>query len=195
MKKSPYSPYSSTSAKFRKNLLYWSGAFTLILVVIMRLLDQSLVAPGEEVPDGIVAFEMVKNIHDARIMIDMWGEKGRVVAAFGLGLDYLFLIAYSLFFGVISFEIGRKLKGRSKLLSAPGYVLSWLILLAAVYDAIENFALIRILTGCQYSLWATTAYYFATMKFTIVIITVVYIVLGLIMLWLTRPSENQPVSR
>ena len=195
MKKAPYSPYNNTSAKFRKNLLYWSGAFTLILVVIMRLLDQSLVTPGEEVPDGMVAFELTNNIHDARIMIDMWGEKGRIVAAFSLGIDYLFLISYSIFFGLIAFIIGKKLNGRSRLLSKPGYVLSWLMILAGVYDSIENFALIRILTGCQYSMWATTAYYFATMKFTIVIITLVFIVLGLIMLWLTRPSENQPISR
>jgi len=192
MSKTPYSPYNTTSASFRKKMLYWSGIFTVVLILIMRLLDQSLVAPGDEIPDGMVAFELTNNIHDARIMVDMWGEKGRLVAAFSLGIDYLFLISYSVFLGLIAFIIGKRLNGRSGLLSKPGYVLSWLMILAGVYDSIENFALIRILTGCQYSMWATTAYYFATIKFTIIFITLAYIVIGSIMIWLTRPSEKQP---
>ncbi len=192
MSKTPYSPYNNTTSDFRKKMLYWSGVITLIITIIFNVLDQSLVTPGEEVPDGMVAFELTNNIHDARIMVDMWGEKGRLVAAFSLGLDYLYLIAYALFFGIIAFEIGKKLTGRSALLAKPGYWLSWLMILAAVYDAIENFALIRILTGCQYSLWATTAYYFATMKFAIVIVTFVYIFLGLVMIWITRPAKSQP---
>jgi hypothetical protein len=192
MSKIPYSPYNNTTPGFRKKMLYWSGIFTVVITVIFNILDQSLVTPGDEVADGMVAFELTNNIHDARIMVDMWGEKGRLVAAFSLGLDYLYLIAYALFLGIIAFETGKKLTGRSALLAKPGYWLSWLMILAAVYDAIENFALIRILTGCQYSLWATTAYYFATIKFAIVIITLVYIFLGLVMMWVTRPSKNQP---
>jgi len=192
MSKIPYSPYNNTTPGFRKKMLYWSGIFTVVITVIFNILDQSLVTPGDEVADGMVAFELTNNIHDARIMVDMWGEKGRLVAAFSLGLDYLYLIAYALFLGIIAYETGKKLTGRSALLAKPGYWLSWLMILAAVYDAIENFALIRILTGCQYSLWATTAYYFATIKFAIVIITLVYIFLGLVMMWVTRPSKNQP---
>ena len=192
MSKIPYSPYNNTTPEFRKKMLYWSGIFTVVITVIFNILDQSLVTPGDEVADGMVAFELTNNIHDARIMVDMWGEKGRLVAAFSLGLDYLYLIAYALFLGIIAYETGKKLTGRSALLAKPGYWLSWLMILAAVYDAIENFALIRILTGCQYSLWATTAYYFATIKFAIVIITLVYIFLGLVMMWVTRPSKNQP---
>ena len=192
MSKEPYSPYNNTSGRFRKNMLYWSGGFTLLLLVILRLLDQSLTVEGT--PDGIVGFELVKNIHDARIMIDMWGEHGRLIAAFSLGIDYVFLISYALFLGLCSYEIGKKLSGRSRLLSRPGFWLSWLMLLAAIYDSIENYSLIKILTGSKSQLWATTSYYFSTIKFAIVFVTLIYIVLGLVMIWITaEPSKKQQV--
>jgi len=191
-----YSPYNNTSAGFRKKMLYWSGFITIAITIIFKILDLSLVTPGEDIPDGMVAFELTNNIHVTRIMAEMWGEKGRIVAAFSLGLDYLYLIVYALFLGIIAFEIGKKLTGRSTLLAKPGYWLSWLMIVAALFDGIENFALIRILTGCQYSVWATIAYYFATMKFTIVVITIIYILLGLVMIQvMPKSSKTPPVSQ
>ena len=192
MTKLPYSPYNNTSWKFRKNLLFWSGIFTIILTLTLRLLDQSLVTPGEDVPNGMVAFELTNSIQDAHTMMDRWGEQGNIAAAFSLGIDYLYLISYSILFGLISYQIGKRLIGRSKLLSKSGYFLSWFMIVAALFDGIENFALIKILFGCQSPIWATTSYYFATMKFTIVLITLIYIILGSVIIWFTKPSEIQP---
>lgn len=174
----PYSPFNNTTKSFRKKLTWISGIFTFLLIVIMKLLDSYLITDGTS--DGIVSFELAKNIHDARIMMDMWGDTGRVVAGFSLGLDYLFLISYSLFLGLISFYFAKKFDGRLKILAKLGYAFSWLIFLAAVYDAIENFALFKILTGSGTSLWAVTAWFFASFKFLIVFIVLIYIVLSLI---------------
>ena len=173
-----YSPFNNTSASLRKKLTWISGVFTIILIVIMKFLDSYLTTEGT--PDGIVSFELAKNIHDARVMMDMWGDTGRIVAGFSLGLDYLFLISYSLFLGLISFYFARKFDGRFKILAKLGYSFSWIIFLAAVYDAIENFALFKILTGSGTSLMAVTAWFFASFKFLIVFLVLGYIALSLI---------------
>jgi hypothetical protein len=144
----------------------------------MHYLDRFLIT--DETPDGIIGFELVKNIHEARIMLDIWGDKGRIVAAFSLGIDYLFLISYSLFLGLTSYILALNLNNRFNLLSKIGHIASWLILLAGIYDAIENFALFKIMTGCQLSIWATTAWFFASIKFAIVYAVLIYIVLALV---------------
>ncbi len=173
----PYSPFNNTTAGFRRKAMWTFGILTVILLLVMRWADSFLIT--EETPDGIIGFELAKNIHDARIMLDVWGDQGRVVAAFSLGIDYLFLISYSMFLGLVSFSLAKKLEGRLNLLSKAGYLFSWLILLAGLYDAIENFALIKIMTGCQLSLWATTAWFFATVKFAIVYMVLGYILVAL----------------
>lgn len=190
MKKEPYSPYRNASGKFIKNTLWWTGAFTIIVMIALRIIDQWLTTP--ESPTGMIGFELAKDIHITRIMMDSWGEKGRIMAGLSLGIDFLYIVAYSLFLGLSAFAIGKKLEGRSKLLSRPGYRLSWLMLLAGIFDAIENYSLIEILSGNDYQRWATAAYYFSTTKFAIVIITLLYIILGLATMLITKPAKSQP---
>ena len=190
MTKEPFSPYRNASGKFIKNTLWWSGAFTIIVMIALRIIDQWLTTP--ESPAGMVGFELAGNIHNTRIMIDSWGETGRIMAGLSLGIDFLYIVAYSLFLGLSAFAIGKKLQGRSKLMSRPGYWLSWLMLFAGIFDAIENYSLIEILSGNEYQHWATTAYYFSTTKFAIVIITLLYLVLGLATMLITKPAKNQP---
>jgi hypothetical protein len=181
------SPFQNLDGFYRKRLLWIFGVLTVLLLVVLRWVDGFLIT--EETPDGIVGFELVKNIHDARIMMDVWGDTGRIAAGFSLGIDYLFLISYSIFLGLVSFELGRKFEGRLRLLSKGGYFFSWLILVAGFYDAIENIALLKILTGCQLSIWAITAWFFATVKFAIVFLVLGYIALSFIFL-LILPKEN-----
>ena len=191
MKKKPYSPYNRFPDAVLKKILYITGATTLAITVIFNILDRSLVTPELDVPDGMIAFELTNNLHTARLMIDSWGTYGKLTAAFSLGLDYLYLVVYSLFLGIAAYMTGKKLSNRSFLFSKTGYHLSWMILLAALFDSIENFALYRILIGCQHKIWASTAFYFATIKFTIVLVTLLYLLIGLIMITLSNRSKNQ----
>ncbi len=190
MKTPPFSPYQNTSFRFRKNLLWWSGTFTLVLMVAIRMVDQWLTTP--ESPGGMVGFELAKNINKTLIMINSWGEHGRIMAGFSLGIDYLYIVAYSLFLGLSAFAIGKKLSSRSSFLAKPGYWFSWLMLLAGIFDGIENYALIKILSGNHEQLWASLSYYFASTKFGIVLITLLYIIVGLLTLWITRSAKKQP---
>jgi len=185
-----YAPYSKASNKSIKNLLWWSGAFTLVLTVVLRMVDQWLTTP--ESPGGMVGFELAKNINSTLIMINSWGEHGRIMAGFSLGIDYLYIVSYSIFLGLAAFAIGKKLNNRNSFLTKPGYWFSSLMLLAGIFDGIENYSLIKILSGNHDQLWATLAYYFAFTKFSIVLLTLLYIILGLITMWVTKSAKNQP---
>jgi len=193
MNQRPYAPYNNASRKLFKNTLWWSGAFTIVLMVILRIVDQWLTTP--ESPGGMVGFELAGNIQETLKMIISWGEHGRIMAGFSLGIDYLYIVSYSLFLGLSAFAIGKKLNSRNNFLSKPGYWFSWLMFIAAFFDGIENYALIRILSGDHDQLWASISFYFASTKFVIVLLTLLYIILGLIAIRITKPAKNQPASQ
>ncbi len=190
MKKQPYSPYNRASARFINNTLLWSGAFTLLLMIVLRIIDYSLTSDGT--PNGIIGFELAKTMHNAQSMMGVWGNDGKIMATLSIGVDFLYIVSYSVFLSLSAFAIGKKLQGRIRLLSKPGYWLSWLMFFAGLFDVVENYSLIKILTGSHNQLWATTSYYFASTKFVIVLITLVYLITGLILMWVIKPAKNQP---
>jgi hypothetical protein len=59
--------------------------------------------------------------------------------------------------------------------------LLWGVFLAAFFDAIENFALIKLFLGDLRQSWSSIAFYFASMKFALLILGVLFIVISWIM--------------
>lgn len=58
-------------------------------------------------------------------MLAAWGETGQVYAALNLGLDFLFLISYSLAIGLACVLLARRIAGRHAWLSQAGIMLAW----------------------------------------------------------------------
>jgi len=166
--------YQNISPRYRKHLQWILGGLTLVLLFFLHRIDGFLLS--EEVPHGIVDFELAGNIHKARLMMDSWDEQARVAVGLSLGIDYLFMFAYAFFLSLLSFEMAQKHKFKT------GYWISMAILLAGLFDAIENIALIKLLTGCQYAVLPEIAKVFALLKFSIVAITVIYILLSWLLL-------------
>ena len=127
-------------------------------------------------PNGIVSFELAGTPEKAEQIIASWTSmKGfdilewRVIisnSAFGLGLDYLFMpvYAFTLAFGVL-LAAGRH-GGWPKSL---GVVAGYGAFAAAVFDAVENYALFQILLGKVYSPYPEVAFYCASIKFGLLI--------------------------
>ncbi len=61
-----------------------------------------------------------------------------------------------------------------------GLLIAQLQFIAGLFDAIENVALIKLLLGSQNGIYSLIAYYFASMKFAIIAIGIIYIIIGLI---------------
>jgi hypothetical protein len=147
-----------------------------MLLTGLRALDTELITAAA--PRGIVSFELAGNIQQVSRILAEWGPEGRVYAALSLGLDYLFLIVYALFISLACVLIARYLTLKITFLAAGGFVLGWGQFFAAILDAVENLALIRLLLASQEESWPVIARWCAIVKFGIVGAGLAYILIG-----------------
>jgi hypothetical protein len=161
----------------RKSFFLTFLFLTIILFAIFWILDQPLRTSAA--PNGIVSFELAGTPLAAREITDSWKQlstllsaTGRpnldivnaayVFAAFGLGLDYLFMPVYALALSFATLLATQKHTGRIRLLLAlAGYA----AFAAALFDAVENYALFQILLGWVNSSYPEIAAFCATIKF------------------------------
>ena len=150
-----------------------AAALALLLTLVMLGLDRPL--RTEAAPHGIVSFELAGDLESAQAMIAEWGDSGRLVAAFALGLDYLFLIAYAAALALGALFVAQ----RWPRWGALGRGLAWGMGAAAFFDAVENYALLRLLLGDLDPLWPRLALAMAAPKFALVLAALVFVLLGL----------------
>jgi hypothetical protein len=127
---------------------------------------------------GIIDFEVVGTLKGARCILEDWGERGRLIVGLDLGMDYLFLVVYSICISLGCALIARGLFGRVPFLGTAGLVLAWAQFGAALLDAVENYALIRLLLGSERAFWPVLARGCAIPKFVIVIAGLAFILIG-----------------
>lgn len=168
---------------------FWSlFVFTIIIIVVMLVLGDLLnIEPDLK---GIVAFELAGDLAVAQEMIEKWKPRGEVFAGVILGFDYLFMVAYALTIGLGCVLVARSLSERFKSLSSVGVVLAWAMFLAALLDALENYALIRVLLRSGNELWPVVAKWCAVPKFIIVALGLLYLVIGAIIGLLTSGERR-----
>jgi hypothetical protein len=162
--------------------------FALLLMVAQQVLGRPLITPAA--PSGIVSFELAGGLSNAWEMLASWGPTGRVYAGLSLGTDYLFLVAYSIAISLGCVLSSRRFLQRSGYLSGVGAILAWAIFGAALFDSVENYALIQVLLGAEQSLWPVLARICAIPKFLIVGLGLLYILLGA-MTWLAAKAMSR----
>jgi hypothetical protein len=164
----------------RKSTFLSLLALTLILFAVFRVLDAPLRTFAA--PNGIVSYELAGNIKPAAEILGSWDSGAQLFAAFGLGLDYLFMPAYALTLSLgILLAAGRHPGAFAKI----GAWLGWSALVAALFDAVENFSLWQFMLGDFQALWPRLAAICATVKFILLIVGLIYALSG--GLW-PRPS-------
>lgn len=164
---------------YNKQTLIVTGIITIIVFLALRTFDAPL--RNETTPGGIVTFEFAKDIETAENIINSWDENAKLNAGLSIGIDYLFLIAYSLFFSISIFLISNNFQNKFVLLRKIGMAFTFLLLFAGLCDAIENYALIQLLLGSQNAMFPTIAYYFASIKFILIGFGLIYILIGLVL--------------
>jgi len=157
-------PLEFTPIKLRKPLFLFSLVFTLVIFGVFRFLDAPL--HTSSAPSGIVSFELARTPETAQSILNSWDENTRLFAAFGLGLDYLFMPVYAL-----ALSLGLLLAGQAKPAWMQGLTawLGWGALVAALFDAVENYALWQILTGSVNTSFPQLAGICATIKFILLV--------------------------
>ena len=165
--------------------------FTLATMMCMNIIGHPLV--NETAPQGIVSFEFAGTFEIAHLMMASWGEKGLISAGLSLGFDYLFLVVYAICIALGCVLMARAMQHRVKILLPIGALLAWAQFLAAILDAIDNYALIRVLLGSTENLWPALARLCAGPKFMIVLAGLLYIIFGIILIFIVkakRPHGN-----
>lgn len=171
----------------RKRLFFTFLTLTLILFAIFRVLDQPL--RTDAAPNGIVSFELAGNTQTAQEITDSWKRTSLllsaamgqpdsnivnipyVFAAFGLGIDYLFMPLYALALAFGTLLASHKQEG---FLKSLGSVAGYGAFMAALFDAAENYALLQMLLGNIQSAYPAVAAFCAILKFGLIIFCVFY---------------------
>lgn len=147
--------------------------FTLVCIGTMQYFDSFLKTKTS--PNGIVSFELAKNVSNTTRIVDNWKEKDLLLATgLSLGFDFLFILAYSSFIALLLFLVSYK---KSKWVFRLGKLLIWLVLFAGFVDIIENISLIQLLFNDKTQMWVTIAYYMASTKFALLGISFIFIIL------------------
>jgi len=164
----------------------------LFLTVILQIVGGPL-ATGAA-PAGIVSFEFAGNLEQVEKILTSWDQEARLHAALSLGLDYLYLVVYALAIGATCLKAAAFWRGKRTGLARLGFWLGWSQGVAALLDAIENLALIRLLFGATTPFWPPLAQICATVKFLLVLSGLVYVLLTALLYLLRRVAPNATKS-
>ena len=149
------------------------AALALLMMAALQVTGGPLRTPAA--PAGIISFEFAGDLPTAQAMVDSWEDSGRVFAGLNLGLDYLFLVAYG---GAIGLGCVLVARGRAAPFGTLGRALAWGLIVAALLDSLENYALIRVLLGTERAWWPTVALWCAIPKFALVAAGLLYVIAG-----------------
>jgi hypothetical protein len=193
-------PLANIPSAARKPLFFAFLAGTLILFAVFRVLDAPLQTSAA--PSGIVSFELAGTPFQAQAIIDSWHEMAYLVssvegepvpgfvsrayafAAFGLGIDYLFMPVYATALALGILLAAGKYKGW---FFSFGAWLGWGAYAAALFDAVENYALARMLLMNEvWSPYPQIASFCASLKFVLLLLGLFYALAG----WLVPKTQK-----
>ncbi|MGH1335290.1 MAG: hypothetical protein ACRBFS_04115 [Aureispira sp.] len=159
--------------------------FIMVVITTLVMMNFDLPLRNENCKDGIVSFELAKDLETTVTILNSWDTNAKNNASLSVGFDFLFLLVYSSFIALLIFKINNRL-WENHAFHKVGRALIVLIFSAAFFDMIENVALIKLLLGDLEQMWCSIAYFFAIGKFAIVLICIVYILLNWVLLWFEK---------
>jgi hypothetical protein len=149
----------------------------------MRYLDGEI--QNNETAQGIISFELAKDLSKSEAILNAWNMESKTAAGMSLGFDFLFLLVYALFISILIHTLNERLWKHTKIYTI-GVILIWCMFLAALFDMIENVALIKLLLGDLEQKWSSIAYYFAISKFSLLILGLLFIFISSFILILKK---------
>ncbi|HYP29565.1 MAG TPA: hypothetical protein VE262_22830 [Blastocatellia bacterium] len=170
-------PFEKLSPSRRAWLFLPLLVITSLVTSAMMLVGRPLSENKAVAPEGIISYELARDTSESRAILDAWGERGRVRAAFSLGLDFLFIFAYATTISLACVMASGLFAGR-RLLALAGVALAWGQGAAGILDGIENTALMVMLVDSVSEPLRLTAYWSAWIKFKLVYAGILYALVG-----------------
>jgi hypothetical protein len=185
-------PLALIPAAYRPRVFAFFLVLTLLVMAALNILGGPLQTAAA--PAGIVSYEFSGDTAGANTILNSWDNLTRQYAALNLGLDYLFMPAYATTIGLACIWVGQAIGGRTR---SFAIWLAWGQWLAAVLDAIENAALLKMLLDTTAAPWPPIAYWCAAVKFGLVLLGLLFAAVGTAYHLLgrsRRPVANQAGS-
>lgn len=161
----------------RKQLLILTGIAMVAFDVVLVVLDRKMTNGGGP---SILGFEFAGSEQKAAQIMAEWGASGRDYARWSLWIDFGFMLAYGSFFTLAALatrDFARETDLRA--LAAAGIVAPFCAAFAAVFDAGENVFLLLTLGGHGGGFAPPIATTFASIKFLLITLAIVYVLWGL----------------
>ena len=160
-------------------------AAALAVMISLRVIDKPLLT--DAAPAGILSYEFAGDEGASLAILQSWDQPAKLSAAFSLGLDFLFLVTYS---SAISLAcIWASGLNKSSLVSL-GIYLAWGQWIAALLDGLENTSLFIILLQAPAYPWPQIAQIAAIIKFTLIILGLVYVLARIIQRYVIRKDPS-----
>jgi hypothetical protein len=182
-------PLALIPAVYRPRLFLFFLILTLVLMTALNILGAPLQTAAA--PAGIVSYEFSGDTQGANTILNSWNNLAKLYATLNLGLDYLFMPAYSTAIGLAAIWVGQAIGGRAR---SFGVWLAWGQWLAALLDATENVALLKMLLDTTAAPWPRLAYWCAAVKFALVLVGLLFVLVGAVYHRLSSnrtPAVNQ----
>ena len=139
---------------------------------------------------SILDIELMRTSENAGQQVALLGSSGVDAAQMSIYLDFPFLVLYALALSAACAVLAARAAERgASSLAAAGRLMAWAAPVAAALDAVENVALLRVLDGQTGQPWPGIAYGFASVKFALLALVVVYLIAGLVLVRRQQPLE------
>jgi len=146
--------------------MVFAGLVLVTVGVAYALGQQGKPLTTNTLPNGILEIELPWSTQRAAEVVALWKQEGLLpVARKQVYADFLFLLLYPL---ALSFACAWLAGSAPGTLGLLGILVAWGVLLASPLDAIENLAILRMLSGSQRAPLPQIATIAATLKFTLV---------------------------
>ena len=155
--------------------------FTLLMVVVMRWHGAPLYT--EAAPMGIVSLELARTTNVSNTIISSWQQAPNAVlqrAIVNTWIDFVFIIAYSLFLFSCCVMLAHRQRGISHQLSK---LMALAALTAGLCDVVENACLLQQLETDVSALLSWCTWLLASIKFLLLALVVLWCIAVRVMLW------------
>jgi hypothetical protein len=174
-------PFKQLKSTSHRTIFIPLLTLTLLIFLAMNAIGAPLNNPVA--PSGIVSFEFAFTPTRAQQILNSWSGAVQLRAAFIQGLDFLFPLVYSATISLGCIMTANVLRAVKRPLARFGAPLAWGLWLAAGCDYIENISLVILLFGRVASPFPEIAGGCAAIKFSLILIGMVYSLYGLV-IWM-----------
>lgn len=175
-------PFDRVPAADRPRTLALLSASALVMLALLNVLDSPL--KNETSPWGVVSLQLSFGAENALAMINAWDEDQRLLCAFGLGLDYVFMFLYAGAVAAGCVFFGEQLRFRGSALGKWAAPIAWLVVVGGVADMFENSCLLSVVRGVTDMAFAASCA--AVVKFGFLFVGLLYAIPAGIFLRLRR---------